>query len=512
MESLKEFSTYTKRYITKKDTYAIMANAKALGIDDKLIAENAGTAIADIIKLKFKRSRILFICGNGSKGAMGLAAARHCLGYPSALSIAFMNSVAVVSNEAADLNYKLLKDIEGAEIIDSTNIGVLRSMIRKSDVIVDAILGAGMHGRLTQEIAAAIKEINSSNKIVISIDVPTGIDADTGLPNTAHIDADTTLCVYKVKKGLQKCPPAGNIGVIDIGFPPTVELLSGPGDVILATEPRSIDANKYTHGTALVIGAGSDFKGASVLASFSANSALSALRGGSGYVTILLPRESEVLVNRPDLIVKPMKRDRLSKEDLDTIKSIRHNTLIIGSGLPKDVRMYQIIAEVIKRESQRGSTVVADATAVKAMNYYKGALGPRVILTPHEGEFKDLTGVDVRKMSFRQRIYEAIDFARNHRCTLVLKGHDTIITNGELLKINRAETPALSTMGTGDVLCGLIASYAGVHDNPFESAVAAVHVHSMIGDTLYRDKGLHATAEDVIERIPDIMKKYDLLI
>ncbi len=512
MESLKEFSTYTKRYITKKDTYAIMANAQALGIDNKLVAENAGTAIADILKLRYKRSRILFICGNGSKGAMGLAAARHCLGYLNSLNIAYMNSVAVVSNGAAELNYKLLKDIEGVEIIDSTGMRKLKVLIHKSDVIVDAILGVGMRGRLTQEIATAIKEINSSKKTIISIDVPTGIDADTGLPNTAHIDADTTLCVYKVKKGIQKCTAAGNIEVVGIGFPPTVELFSGPGDVILATGPRSLDANKYTHGSSLVIGAGSDFKGAPVLASFSANSALSALRGGSGYVTILLPKESEVLINRPDLIVKQMRHDRLSRDDLDTIKSIRHNTLIIGAGLPKDVRIYPIIAEVIKRENQRGNTVVADATAVKAMNYYKGALGPRVILTPHEGEFKDLTGVDVKKMSSRQRIYEAIDFARNHHCTLVLKGHDTIITNGELLKINRSETAELATMGTGDVLCGLIASYAGIHDNPFESAVAAVYVHSMIGDALYREKGLHATASDVIEKIPEVVKKYDMLI
>ncbi len=512
MESLKEFSTYTKRYLTKKDTYAIMANAAALGIDNKLIAENAGTAVSEILRLKFKRSRVLFVCGNGSKGAIGLAAARHYLSYSNSVRVAYMDSVAVTTNEAAALNYKLLDDIEGVEVIDAAGIGKLKSLTRTSDVIIDAILGTGMHGRLTQYMASAVKEINNSKKKVISIDVPTGIDADTGLPNTAHLKADTTICVYKVKKGLQKCPYAGNIEVIDIGFPPTVELLSGPGDVLLATEPRSIDSSKYTHGTTLVIGAGTDFKGAPVLASFSADSALSALRGGSGYVTILLPKESESLINRPELIVRHMKHDRLSKEDTDTIKSIRHNTMIIGSGLPKDVHMYPAIADAIKRENQRGNTVIADATAIRAINYYKGALGPRVILTPHDGEFKDLTGVDVGKMSQRQRIYEAIDFARNHRCTLVLKGHDTIITNGELLKINRAVTPELATMGTGDVLCGLIASYAGVHDNPFESAVAGVYMHSLIGDALYKEKGVHATAMDVIDKIPEMMKKYDMLI
>jgi NAD(P)H-hydrate epimerase len=160
---------------------------------------------------------------------------------------------------------------------------------------------------------------------------------------------------------------------------------------------------------------------------------------------------------------------------------------------------------IVEAELGRGSTIVMDGGALKAAA--KAELSRDVILTPHSGEFASL-GYRVTD-DIDERVEKAVEFSERHRCTLVLKGHETVITDGASVKVNRASTAALATMGTGDVLAGMIAAYAAMHGSAFESAVAGVTAHSMLGDLLHRTKGDHVIATDLIEALPLFLKRFD---
>jgi NAD(P)H-hydrate epimerase len=213
----------------------------------------------------------------------------------------------------------------------------------------------------------------------------------------------------------------------------------------------------------------------------------------------------------PELIVKQFAGSEFSSDDIPRLAEIRHDVAVIGPGLASTGKSFGSIMEFIKSESARGKGVIIDAAAIKSISRNTSALGKDCIVTPHEGEFKFLTGINLKNKPLEKRIYAAMDFAKSYRCTIVLKGHETIITDGSLLKINVAASPALATMGTGDVLSGIIASYFAAHKNAFESAVAGVYVHSLIGDELYKEKGVHITAEDVIAKIPEVLKRFDVI-
>ena len=145
---------------------------------------------------------------------------------------------------------------------------------------------------------------------------------------------------------------------------------------------------------------------------------------------------------------------------------LKHDTLIIGPGLEQSESTDAIVRGMLKSEKGRGNNVVIDADATRVMSKHKDLLGKNTILTPHDGEFRGLSGINLKDAELEERIKKAIGFAKSQGFTLVLKGHETIITNGDLLKINRAETPALATMGTGDALAGMIAAVRGNAQEP----------------------------------------------
>lgn len=232
-----------------------------------------------------------------------------------------------------------------------------------------------------------------------------------------------------------------------------------------------------------------------------------ALRTCSGYVTVAAPSRVVGMVAPSMPIFVYKKLTGVLEKDKATLKKVRRDSVVVGPGMEHTPSNARLVAEILKTERKLGNTVVVDA----------GALGPAVksgisgaILTPHDGEFQKISEKKPGKTA-KARISAAKGFAKSHKCILVLKGHETIITDGEKVKINKAKSPALATMGSGDVLDGIIASYAARHKNRFECAVAGVHVHSMIADKLFKKKGEHITAQDVIDAIPDTLKGFDVI-
>ncbi len=287
--------------------------------------------------------------------------------------------------------------------------------------------------------------------------------------------------------------------------------IASAADVRRATEPRSMNADKYSHGTILIIGGNKNYRNAPLHAAFAANAALAASRTGSGYVTIAGPEE--VIRLALALSYGPVVRVLKGRSsDLAIIKGVRHNVLVIGPGydLPETNANRRLIASIIRFEKDAGNIVIADASVLKFFKD-KNFFWKNLIITPHLGEYKKLTGTDLKNATLREKVKSAASFAKKFNCTILLKGNITIITDGNRIKLNRAKTPALAVQGTGDVLCGIIASYASMHGDPFESAVAGAYVHAKIGDELYKKKGLHIIARDVTEAIPYALKRFDII-
>ncbi|MDE1810664.1 MAG: NAD(P)H-hydrate dehydratase [Candidatus Micrarchaeota archaeon] len=288
---------------------------------------------------------------------------------------------------------------------------------------------------------------------------------------------------------------------------------AGAADVRRATEPRRMGSNKYDNGSVLIVGGGREYHGAPLMAAFGASNTIAALRTASGNVTIAVPNRvaNAVRALSANMIVRELGSDTLSKADIKVIGSIRHDVTVIGPGIDTDKKSLEAIHSLIKAEIKAGKSLVIDATAIKTL-LTSERLGKHVVITPHTGEFRDLTGLDLKKAGITERIKASVQVAKKLGCVVVLKGHETVITDGKTFKVNVAKTSALATIGTGDVLCGIIASYMASHKDAYESAVAGVHVHSLVGDMLAGKMGTHIIAMDVAEHIPDVLKGFDVAV
>ena len=417
-------------------------------------------------------------------------------------------------NKATRFNYRILSDIVDIHDTDMDSIDEFSKMLKRSEDVIDSIAGIGIRGRLSSTLYHVIAHMNASKKYIISIDMPSGMNADTGIANRISVKADRVLAIHKIKNGLLSSHYSGGTAIIDIGIPPTLELFAGPGDVKSITRPKPMDSDKNTNGRVLILGGSGEYHGAPILSSFAANATMAALRSNSGYVYTAVPSSIAGDISRmsPSMVVRSLPGDVIDADAIKAIDMMRHNVLAIGPGLSQKAISNKNAALLLSMEREKGNIVVIDASAIRSIALYKSYIGKNSIITPHDGEFKTLTGIDLAKVDIGRKLHSAIEFADTYGCTIVLKGNETIITDGKTLKINKSSTPALATMGTGDVLTGMIASYAGMSMKPFESAVAAVYMHSKIGDMLFEKKGLHITAEDVIGMIPEQLKGFDSIM
>ncbi|MDE1868871.1 MAG: NAD(P)H-hydrate dehydratase [Candidatus Micrarchaeota archaeon] len=287
-------------------------------------------------------------------------------------------------------------------------------------------------------------------------------------------------------------------------------MLTSSKDIQRATPRISMHSNKYSRGSVLIIAGSGRYSGAMKLAASAAAEALAALRTESGYVTIAGPKRivSSAARISPVFVIRELSGP--IKKQLSIIKSIRHDAVILGPGLePANIKL-ELLKGIIKMEKSSGNCLVVDGAAIRALANHRELINNCMVLTPHDGEFKALAGINLKGAALKTRISAAKKFAAEYNCILALKGHKTVITDGKRLKVNVPKSPALATMGTGDVLAGMIASYLALHKDAFEGAVAAVHAHSMIGDKLYKKKGEHITAQDVAEAIPEVLKQFDI--
>jgi len=418
--------------------------------------------------------------------------------------------------EESRRNWQILKacgyDME--EITDSSELRARETLLKRSDVIIDAIFGTGVRGEIREPEATAIDLINEANTaFVVSGDIPSGLDPDTGESEKA-VRANVTVTFHRAKKGLLKADAKEHVGelvVAGIGIPEGIENLAGPGDVRLVVRQRKPSSHKGDNGRVLIVGGG-PFSGAPTLA------ALGALRAGADWVTIAAPKSVSYVISSlsPNLIVHPLSSEILVEKDVPTVLNLirGHDVVVIGMGLGAEEETKRATRMIIEDEASK--RVVADADGFYGLHLPlkmgEEAGDKFVIVTPHAGEFSkmELKGRGV-KVPPEEPIGERINFVRDfsfaNRVTTLMKGPTDIISDGVRVKQNKAGNAGMTVGGTGDVLAGVTgAFFAIVTDEPLKAATAAAFVNSAAGDMAFKEKGYGLLATDVVENIPEVMK------
>ena len=211
----------------------------------------------------------------------------------------------------------------------------------------------------------------------------------------------------------------------------------------------------------------------------------------------------------PNLIVHSLNNDVVSSEQIQQLSRLlaSSNALVLGPGIGRHPETIQAIPLIINEAHKIEKPVLIDADAIRALTEAKELL-KGVLITPHGGEFKAISGVEAPEL-WRARLPIAKKFALEHGCVLLLKGHDTIVTDGSRAKVNNTGNPGMATGGTGDVLSGIIGAFLAQGAEPFSAAVAGAYIHGVAGDTVCRQKGFHMVASDLIEALPTVLRKYD---
>lgn len=285
------------------------------------------------------------------------------------------------------------------------------------------------------------------------------------------------------------------------------ELFCGPNDVSKVIKPRNPFSSKRDYGYVLIVGGSDVYSGAPALA------ALAALRTGAGVCFVAAPDAVANVIRSfsPDLIVYPLRGEFISAVHADYVREIlgRVNSVVIGPGIGTHPETRRAVWAIVDAVKDAGLPMVIDADAITSL---KGNLhrirDSRVVLTPNSGEFRAVSGVKAAD-DWQAKARPAMEFARRVGCTLLLKGHHTVITDGDALKVNTTGNPGMATGGSGDVLSGIIATFLAQGQPPLVAAAAGAYVHGRAGDLVAKEKGFHAMASDIVEKVPAVLKPFD---
>ncbi|MBE0526382.1 MAG: NAD(P)H-hydrate epimerase, partial [Candidatus Thorarchaeota archaeon] len=274
--------------ITTDEMRSLELNAKYFGISHSILMQIAGREVARVItdNEEVEGKSIVILSGLGGNGGDGIVAARYLDEVGAKVEVFLLGHEKTISNEDTLVNWNILKNLHRISISSLTTESAVKSCkaIKSADIIVDGLMGFGLHSKLREPMLTAVKMVNKSEAIKYSIDMPTGIDSDTGEVHGDAVAANHTISLHATKVGLKNAPIfAGEIHVVTIGIPREAAYICGPGDLSPFNQPRSSSAKKGDSGRILVIGGSDVFAGAPALAG------MAALRTGSDLVSILAP-------------------------------------------------------------------------------------------------------------------------------------------------------------------------------------------------------------------------------
>ncbi|MCA9805005.1 MAG: NAD(P)H-hydrate dehydratase [Cyanobacteria bacterium HKST-UBA02] len=368
-----------------------------------------------------------------------------------------------------------------------------------ASLIVDAIFGTGLDRQVEGFYKRVIKSINRSGKRVISIDVPSGINSDTGQILGAAVRADETVTFGYLKPGLIAHPGTtlkGALSIVDIGLPELPDLHNGEPDINLTTVDivreilpmRPEDSHKGTFGNLLTIAGSLGMTGAALLAG------LSSLKSGAGLCYLAVARSLLPLVPSQELVYKPMPETEAGSLSLAAFETLKHEVdrvqaVILGPGLSTNDETVELVAKLVDHISV---PCIVDADGLNALSLKKCGLGEAsqmFVLTPHPKELARLLNETVAEVQ-ADRIKAALKAAKKFQCTVLLKGSMSVIASPEgEVYINPTGNAGMATAGSGDVLSGIIGGLLAQKVEPFQAAVAGAYIHGRAGDILAQEIG-----------------------
>ncbi|MEZ0248174.1 MAG: NAD(P)H-hydrate dehydratase [Thermoproteus sp.] len=490
--------------ITTVEMYIADRNAEWLGVPRLLLMENAGAAVARTVLREFPEARkVLVVAGTGDNGGDGYAAARHLHGAGREVRVVALGEP---REELAKVNFEALRRTRVKIVVAGTpeELLAVQNWFTWAEVIVDAVLGTGIRGKLREPHSTAIDLMNIAPAPKVAVDVPSGLDPDTGEVRDKAVRAAVTVTFHKAKRGLlqeQAAKYVGKLVVERIGIPPEAELYVGPGDFRLVNLSRRAESKKGDHGRVLVVGGSAEYSGAPMYV------ALAALRTGVDLVVLAEPEPAAAAAKAysPDLIAVPLPGDRLKPSHVDKILQLaqKADVVAMGPGLGVEPETQEAVRALFSK--LEGKAVVVDADAIKALSGAK-AWGS-VVFTPHAGEFKALTGVEPPQ-DLEGRIEAVKREAARINAVILLKGRYDVISDGGKVKVNITGSPAMTVGGTGDVLTGLVAGLATKARDLMAAASIAAFINGLAGEEAARELGFHITASDLLKYIPDLLRRY----
>ncbi len=482
------------------------------GITPMLLMENAGAAVYQVIEMEMgiDGNRFVVFAGPGNNGGDAFVVARKLYSSGGEVKLYILGDPRKYRGEAGE-NLRIIKKIPlDTMVLTNWNDDVL-SDLEWADAVIDGIFGTGLKRRVSGIYEKVIHSINESGRVVFSIDIPSGINGNTGEVMGTAVIADFTVTFGLPKIGLFLFPGADYVGrlyVSHISFPP--ELYSDPSLKIelnkpVEIPPRRRDTHKGDYGKALFIAGSANYLGAPYFASFSF------LKAGGGLSYLATPKSiaPHIASKGSEIVVIPLSETpdgSISKDNLEYILELtkKVDIVVLGPGLSLNEETQELVRELsIKIEKP----LVIDGDGLTAISNEATLLKkrePPTILTPHLGEMSRLTGIDIEEIR-KNKVDIIRRFSGKFGSIIVLKGAHTMIgyPDGRVY-INTSGNPGMATAGSGDVLVGSIAALYGLGLNIEEAVRMGVFLHGVAGDLAATDIGMDGiTAGDIMEYLPD---------
>ncbi|MBP2637500.1 MAG: nnr [Firmicutes bacterium] len=487
------------------------------GIPGTVLMENAGVAVVRHLESMFEMladRKICIFAGKGNNGGDGYVIARHLANQGVKVKVFLLGEKSAVSGEAR-INLDIIDkmNIDTIEITGERDWDKVKIAATFADCLVDALLGTGFRGEVAGNMARVIDCINAAGKLVVAVDIPSGVDADTGQICGKAVQASHTVTFGLPKPGLFLYPGAhytGELTVADIGIPTAV--VAGrhiKQNILMISAVRAIlpvrspDSHKGMNGRLAVVAGSQGLSGAAAM------TAEAGLRSGAGLITLAAPAgiQKILAVKLTEVMTKALGETETGGISLEAVEDIvklaaGSDVLAIGPGLGRHEETALAVREVIATVE---CPLVIDADALYALVGYTHILADCAalpVITPHPGEMGLLTGLSAQEVN-ADRVQVARKAAGEWGCIVVLKGAHTIVAfpDGEVY-INTTGNAGMATGGTGDALTGIIAALLAQGMSSHDAAVAGVYLHGLAGDIAAQAGMVGMSATDLIKAVP----------
>lgn len=488
-----------------------------IGIPAIVLMENAGRQVVSAMESAFEAAlegRVAVLSGTGNNGGDGFVVARTLLQRGVDVAVFVIGPIAAVKGESrANLEILGRLGVNAVEVDDEQAWDLHFSEISQCRLIVDALFGTGLTRPLTGMLETVVADVNTAGIPIVSIDLPSGLNADTPHLPGACIDASMTVTLAAPKLPLVLPPGemhAGDVVVADIGIPtevisgldgPAIELLTRE-DVRALVDPRAPDAHKGDFGRVLAVAGSRGMTGAAYL------TAMGALRSGAGRVTVATPTSSQPIVASMGaefmtLAVGEGADGQITDDALEAVLAAPADVIACGPGLGRGPGAAAFVRGLLERS---GTPLVLDADALSALGDESDCLTGRddrpVIITPHPGEMARLAGLSTDDVQVN-RLQVALEFAEARQVYVILKGYRTVVATPDgRVAINPTGNPGMATGGTGDVLTGIVSAWLAQLLDAERACRLGVFLHGAAGDLAEADTGQTAlVASDLLRHL-----------